>query len=432
MTEIIKELNENNSTNYKLDVLKNHKDNELLKRVLKMAYDKVTFTYGITMKNVVEVNDIITYNLSEALDILETKFCTRKWTGNKALEYLGLLLGQVSKDDSEIIKKILDRDLKINVGKTQINKVWKDLIIKPPYMRCGTYSEKTSKKISFPALVQLKADGMFQAIQVENGKVTFTARSGEERSLPHLEEQFKMLPDGVYIGELLVQGLNNRSEANGFINSDEEDKSSVYVQLWDFVSLEEYSRSKDKKNKTLYSERFKTLRNNVDGSHDIVIIPYFTVDNIQEALKITSDWMNKGFEGSILKDLNNIFIDHTSPTQLKLKLEISVEMRITGFQEGTPGTKREATFGAMIFENDEGTIKGRCSGFTDKQLEDFNSRREELIGKIIEVQFNDLSKARDSDYYALSHPRFIEIREKDETDTLEKAFELRQMAMELS
>jgi hypothetical protein len=107
-------------------------------------------------------------------------------------------------------------------------------------------------------------------------------------------------------------------------------------------------------------------------------------------------------------------------------------MRITGFQEGTPGTKREATFGAMIFENDEGTIKGRCSGFTDKQLEDFNSRREELIGKIIEVQFNDLSKARDSDYYALSHPRFIEIREKDETDTLEKAFELRQMAMELS
>ena len=50
----------------------------------------------------------------------------------------------------------------------------------------------------------------------------------------------------------------------------------------------------------------------------------------------------------------------------------------------------------------------------------------------MEVQFNDLTKAEGNDYYALSHPRFIEWRnDKNETDTLEKAFQLRQMAMEL-
>ena len=140
--------------------------------------------------------------------------------------------------------------------------------------------------------------------------------------------------------------------------------------------------------------------------------------------------MTAGYEGAILKDRDAIFRDGTSPQQLKLKLEIDVDVRITGFKEGTPGTKREATFGAMTFETDDGQIKGRTSGFTDAQLEDFNSRREELIGQIMTVTCNDITKGRDNDYHALSHPRFIELRnDKTDTDTLERALETKEMAM---
>lgn len=162
----------------------------------------------------------------------------------------------------------------------------------------------------------------------------------------------------------------------------------------------------------------------------IELIPSLKVNNVTEALKQCSFWMNDGFEGAILKDTQNIFKDHTSPTQLKLKLAIDADVRVVGFSEGTPGTKREKTFGALMYENDEGTVKGQCSGFTDAQLEDFNSRRSELIGKIITVQFNDLTKASGSETYALNHPRFIEVRnDKDETDTLERLFELKNMAI---
>jgi hypothetical protein len=49
------------------------------------------------------------------------------------------------------------------------------------------------------------------------------------------------------------------------------------------------------------------------------------------------------------------------------------------------------------------------------------------------VQFNDITKGRDNDYYALSHPRHIEIRtDKTETDTYERILELKEMAMNLS
>ena len=166
---------------------------------------------------------------------------------------------------------------------------------------------------------------------------------------------------------------------------------------------------------------------------EIQLIETRVVRSVKQALEIVSNWMKQGLEGGILKDPNNIFIDHTSPTQLKLKLEIDADMRCTGFYEGTPGTKREKTFGGITYENDEGTVKGRTSGFTDAQLEDFNSRRDELIGKVFTIQFNDITKARDSSTWALSHPRFIEWRnDKDETDTLERLQELKQMAMELA
>ena len=58
--------------------------------------------------------------------------------------------------------------------------------------------------------------------------------------------------------------------------------------------------------------------------------------------------------------------------------------------------------------------------------------KENYLGAIIEVEFNDLSRASGSEIYALSHPRYIEIRDKTTTDTLEQVFKMREMAMDVS
>ena len=50
----------------------------------------------------------------------------------------------------------------------------------------------------------------------------------------------------------------------------------------------------------------------------------------------------------------------------------------------------------------------------------------------ISVKFNDLMKRETNDYNSLSHPRFIELRnDKDETDTLSRIMDNRDMAMML-
>jgi len=441
MINILNELNQENGKNYKLNVLKKYKNNQLLQKLLAMTYDKVTYSYGITMKNIKYISEAVYaksrgLTLLDALEVLEADFTSRNVTGHMARDNLVSLLEHLSKDDAKIIELVLGRDLKIGLGRSLINKVFKDLIVKPPYMRCGVYSDKTMKAISFPAFIQLKADGRYVAVTVDGEEVTFTSRSGEEQEFPKLKSLFSRLPDGVYIGELLVSGEPNRSVANGIINSSEPDHDKIYIQLWDYILLDEYGRSKDKQNKTIYLTRFKTLKNILETTNTadfILMVPSYEVADISEALEYTSLWMSRGLEGGILKDFNNIFLDHTSLTQLKLKVQISIDVRCTGFTEGTAGTSREDTFGAMTFSTDDGMIQGQTSGFTDAQLKEFSKNQQQLIGKVFAVECNDITKGRDNEFYALSHPRFEEFRDdKDDTDTLQRAFELRDMARRLS
>ena len=431
MNKILQELNESNSTNYKKEVLNKYKDNKELQNLLKMTYCKVSYTYGISLKNVDRPSKYNnTLSLQEALKML-LNLSNRTYTGNNARSYLDGILSSLNEDNSNIILKVIDRDLKIGIGRTEINKVWKDLVVKFPYMRCGIYTQKTAKKIKYPSFLQIKADGLFQQVIVQAGEVSFISRSGEERHFPILEEYFKDFKEGVYIGEMLVQNISDRSKGNGLINSSIPPHDDVYIQLWDYVTLDEYSRPKDKSNKTLYVDRFKELNDTIVENKHIKLIPTITVHTLDEVIEQTSKWMKDGLEGAILKDYSNIFIDHTSPTQLKLKISFEIDVKITGFIEGKKGTSREETFGSITFETLDGKLKGSVSGFKDKELKDFNSRREELIGRIIEVQANDITKSRDKDTYALSHPRFIELREdKFEADTTERAFEMLEMAKE--
>lgn len=447
MLDILKELRNTNSTNKKLEILLKNKNNLDLQKLLQLTYDTVNYNYFLksrTVKSYYDENSaksyvsIDKYNLLDILNMYQNKLSTREVTGHAARDLvLKYLLNTNSEEEVNIAYMVLDRDLKLNIGKTLINKIWKNLIKKTPYMRCDIFNEKTASKISFPAILQLKADGRFTYAIVNSNNISFESRSGEVSDFPLLENEFKNLPDGVYVGELLVDGETDRSIANGLINSDNPPQEKIYMKCWDLISHEEFNDPKHlTKNihRESYDNRLSRLKNIIENNNlqKVSLIDTIEVKNIQEALKQTSIWMNKGFEGSILKDKNLKFKDHTSNQQLKLKVEIELDVRITGFLEGTVGTVREKTFGSMTYATDDFKIQGSVSGFTQAQLELYNAQRENLIGKVFALKCNDILPMKDKQFHALSHPRFIELRnDKNTTDTLERALELKEMAFML-
>lgn len=430
LKDILNELNESNSSNYKLDILKKYKDNSELKKLLELTYNRNKYNFNVSKNCIIKDNpSILESNGSKTVDELLTELeILGEGTirGNEAHQFVYNHLKCLDNDNKEIFLNVLGRDLKIGLNVKSINKVFKNLIPKPNYMRCAVLSEKTLKKINFPAFIQLKMDGTYREIHVADGQVSGKTRSGEEYFNPVLFKEMENFPNGFYTGELTIEG-ETRFTGNGLINSLNPPYEKITFTVWDYLTDEDYLE----KSKTPYYSRFESLSDIIEKhkSNRVKRVPNHEVNSIDEALKYVSDWMEQGLEGGVLKDKNNVFKNGTSGTQLKIKLKVDAEMRITGFTDGTIGTKREGKIGAIQFSNDEGTIKGQCSGFSDEELDLFTKNKDNLIGKIISVEFNDIVKSENNDYYALSHPRFIEIRnDKNETDTLEKVIQLRDMA----
>lgn len=428
--EILEQLRNTSSTKEKFNILLSHKDNKDLEKVLKYTYDKVDFTYGVTPTTVLDFdsNEYSDKEMFEVLDILNR----REVTGHSALALAKNFYESCDKTIKDLFLKILDRDLKIGVNEKTLNKVFKGIVPRPHYERCDILNEKTLKKFTFPGFIQLKCDGTYREAYVHNGIVEFKTRSGESYMNPVLEEILKTLPDGYYLGEFTLGRADNpdanRAEGNGNINSDNPDFNNIHYTIWDYLTEDEYTLKDSKRG---YDERFETLTKTLEtlNSSLVHVVPSLRVNNIKDALKVTSEWMNKGLEGGVLKSSKMKFKNGTSKEQLKIKLKVDVEVRCTGFIEGTKGTKYEGKNKVITFENDEGTIKGQCSGMTDSMVEEVTKNPEKYIGKVLSVQFNDLTKAEGHEFYALSHPRFAEWRDdKDETDTLEKAIQLRDMA----
>lgn len=423
MLKILNEFNNSNSRNYKLDVLKKYKDNQEFIKVFQLCYDKVKYNFGITMKNIdiPEPKDIIT--LSEALSKLDD-LITRKYTGNAANAFLTGIFNALNQDNQEVLKRIIDRDLRIGVGVKEFNKIVSesDKIFELPYMRCSLMDKV--KNISYPAYLQVKMDGTFRTFIKNNNRIDCYSRSGESYEYPYLFKIFENLPDGAYIGELLVPNAKDRYESNGILNSlSVPDELDFY--MWDYLELDEFSNCYSD---TPYLERFSNLSNYINtlDNKNLKLVKSVQVSNINEVISITKKWVEQGEEGGVLKDLKTKFENKTSKYQIKIKPEFDVDLKIIGFTKGTG--KRESLIGAIMYESSDGLLKGQCSGFTDAELEHIANNQDKLLGTIITVIGAVLSKPNGSDTYALLHPRFKEFRtDKTEADDINRIIEISKM-----
>lgn len=429
ISEFLSELNESNSSNYKISTLKKYQNSEIVKQLLKLTYDKNNFNFGMSRTRLLGILNESNFpegidKIDNYLDLLQEN--SGKLSGNSAKEFYSSLLQKLTEDSRVILLNILGRDLKCGINIKNINKVFKNLIPKPNYMRCAVFSEKLVKKIHFPAMLQLKMDGTYREFNVSNGTVSAKTRAGEEYQNEVLFDILKSFPDGYYMGELTIDG-ESRFTGNGLINSLNPPLDKIIFTCWDFLTFDEYTG----KVKTSYIDRFNRLQNLIENRDlkQVKLVENHIVNNVSEALKQVSLWMSEGLEGGVLKDFNNTFKNGTSNTQLKIKLKVDADLRVVGFLKGTKGTKYENKNKVIVYRTDDGKIKGQCSGMTDDIVEEVTNNPEKYIGKIVAVQFNDLVKAKGHEYFALSHPRFIEFRieEKDTSDTYERIVELRDM-----
>ena len=326
--------------------------------------------------------------LDEALDILESKILNEGVRGNAAKDLLFELSGKLVPEDQYVLKCIIDRTLRCGVSDKTINKIWDDLIYIHPYRRCSSFSEKNIKKITLPAISQLKEDGMYVDIVVGD-KVEYRSRQGGYFEW-NLEENDRLLrshaKQHVLMGEALVKDehgeIMDRQSGNGYLNGDDVDPSRIIFSLWDIIPLDEWTSGKSSQP---YSATYDKLLDVVPKlNYAFRIVDTKIVDTVDDIISHFKENVNKGLEGSVVKNLDSVWKDGTSADQVKVKLIFEVELEVVSVYEGEKGRKYEGKMGGVTAKTSDGLlISDVGGGWKDTEREKYYDKPELIVGKVI-------------------------------------------------
>lgn len=425
---IVKELQAAQGSNAKQDVLMKHKDNALFKAYMKAVYDPaINYFQKRIAKHVHEGAQKYDFT-QDTLDGIMYHLAERNITGRQAERWLGHLYAAATPESQTLIKYIIDRSVGAGVGDTMVLKTWPDLYFIPGYMRCSLMTPKIQKHFESldEIIVQMKADGSFCYLKNDNGKASAFTRAGSHYPAWLAEKLLKGAPKGAYVfvGELLVYKdgkLLDRSTGNGIYNSilkggeeQEYDEYKFLMEAWDLLPVVDFEAGLCE---IMYKHRLDKLEQYVFDTDNIDVINTDVVKSLDEAYKIYSQYTAEGYEGAVIKDGASVWKDHTSPYNVKLKIEFEVDLEVTAMLEGEG--KAKGMLGAISVRSSDGLL--RCdvgTGMSDIQRKKY--WQEGIVGKIVTVKANDIVKNRANNTLSLFLPVLVEVRyDKQSADSTE-------------
>jgi|APSaa5957512576_1039674.scaffolds.fasta_scaffold02665_4 ATP-dependent DNA ligase len=398
----------------KLAILNEHKDNELLKQVFKYALDPM-ITFGIK-KIPSYLNAEESYNLEDSFITLEL-LISRELTGNAAIDALSKELSEQSSLNAPILEMIIKKDLRCGVSYKTVNKVWgNDFIKEFPVMLASSFNEKNLARIDFERgiLAQTKMDGGRLEVIVDGGDITCYTRNGR---VIDITSQFSDLPFGRYVidGELLAYEDNiilDRKTGNGIMNSciaftaSDKDKLKMKMVAWDIVPLDDFWKGKYNKGA---EERLDDLKGMVEECVNVSTIDNIIIYTHEQAQELYKIKVAEGEEGIILKNRDSIWENRRSRDCVKMKEVLDIDLKITGLNEGSG--RHKGRLGSISVTDASDTLRVDVgTGLSDAQRTLFWDRRDELIGSIIEVQYNAIINSKGKKAPSLFLPVFVELR----------------------
>ena len=436
--KIIEQIAATPGKNDKLALVKANIEDAEFRGVLKMTYDPF-MVFGVGEKTMADIANMGRGMGRGDCDHRAWKLLSyiadRSITGDQMKHALSLLIAELNEPSAALLRRILLKDLRAGFSESTINKASKGLIPTFPYMRCSLPKDSNIKKPAFwknGAVAQLKADGMFCNTNFDNaGVVWLTSRQGSPLpidSLPGLEEQIRihLTPGTQTHGELVVVGPDGkilaREIGNGMLNSvikggSLPDDCTVRLMVWDQVPLSAVVPKG--KYEVLYLIRLTSLIKQTKGGEQVQLIETRVCRTLEEMTQFFKEKLLQGEEGAIGKSCDTIWRDGDSKDQVKFKLKVAVELRVTGFNEGTG--KNAGSLGSLQCESACGRLRVDVSGRGDDMRAQVWADKEDWMFAIVTVEFNMILEPARGEFYSLFLPIFVERRlDKDTADTLER------------
>lgn len=409
---------------------------ETFKRAMIYAYDPFK-TYGVQDLPVGTMDGPCTLEEPHRWNVLDA-LISRELSGDAAIAAIKQQLDELNEENANLFVRILRKDMRAGFSEGTINKVAPGTIAEFPYMRCSLLSKVDTDNWPWAngVISQEKADGSFANVNrgTAAGDLLVTSRQGSPYPTGCLGIELLMetslKADTQTHGELTVYEdgvLMTRELGNGVLNSllsggKLEPNQRVHFSAWDQIPL---SAVKPKgKYAVKYKERLKGLLDQLGHGLDrsLSVIPTRIVRSKAEAFEHYRYLLSLGKEGTVLKNPDMQWKDGTSKDQLKLKLEVDVDLIARAIVPGRAGTKNEGRPGSITCETAEGELVTDVTVKNEAMRDAIEKNPDEFLGRVYAVRANSVLKpGESSDKHSLFLPRFVEASwrtDKVKPDTL--------------
>lgn len=338
---------------------------------------------------------------------------------------------------STVLEEIFAKKFKLGLTPKTMNKIIPNFIYHVEFMKAKNYMDRYELgKFDFQKeyVISEKLDGI-RCVVIKKSDTDIKAYSRQGKEIKGLVEIIEAFKDecftvGAYDGELLSTGDFETDELRfqntcSIVNSKSDTKVGLEFVMFDNIEITGFY---DGFSVAPYSLRFSNLFDKVKKYEesggkcltDTTHKEYFCIGEISHDLlmELVEQCDKDGKEGVMINDLSAPYKAGRVDGILKLKKNLVADVRVIGFEAGEG--KHLGRLGALIVEFDYKGISNVCNigtGFSDEEREDIWNNQDYYLGKIVEVKYQKITKAKDKDAYALGFASYNHRIREDKNET---------------
>jgi DNA ligase-1 len=420
------EIRSSNSRKYKQEILQKYKDDEIIKRFLKIAFNpyvvygvstkklakKIYGTVGTPINNVFDLFDYLeTHNTGTAVDVL---ICQQELKKAAA----------VNPAISELLELLICKDISIGCDAKTINSVIPDLIPTFSVQLANKYFDKPEYVEGKDFAITTKIDGGRIIALKENGQVSFYTRAGQRyEGLVDLEkEMLEKLPDGIcFDGEITIwdnKGIPSKDAYKKAMKITRTDgtKHGLKMIVFDCMLAEEFRNQRCDR---IWEDRRQMLVNVMSratgGLTYFELLPVlYQGQDTSVITKLLDEAVANNEEGIMINIALAPYEFKRTNYLLKCKKMNTLDLSVVGFEEGSG--RLAGTLGAIHVKYKDGNVVKVGSGFSDELRKEVWQNQDKYLGAICEVKYFEETSNADGGL-SLRFPIFKDFRsDKTEAD----------------
>jgi len=352
-----------------------------------------------------EIETATSLSLSMLMEHLYNETIQR---GHKALAAIRLFLEEQcdSTTKMELVISLIQKNPRLGVSWHSFTKVTGTDKFEVMLAKDINKIKKMDEKVQFPVYVQPKLDG-YRAVSNTSGDYELKSRNGKVyENFPQIVEALREIgyDEDCVDGEIMSDDFQSM-QRTAFATKKKRTVGDVRYHIFDHIQDNEFSRKACYRNFLLRLPEIEKYR---DKHPLIKVVETIRCESWEEVYAAHEVFKEQGYEGTIVR-LNKCYEFKRTDSLMKIKEMLSQDCRIGQVIRGK-GKNKEIMGAIRVIQEDGQTMCEVGTGFTDEMRVSFWDKKDELIDKVVEIKYQELTPDG-----VMRFPVFLRFREdKDE------------------